>query len=330
MLLEHDVANFKDDAGLRAFVSSVQQAATLFHRAALPRAPPSIPASVTLTVTNFAYSSGFDNWLTFTRAALTLPVVAAMDRASYDYFVSRGECALLLRDSAKLPFNRRSLYIKSELSARLLGAQLKLIFSEMDVFWSEDPHLIEDLPVGSAGLLNTSASGGKCAAGMFTFGKPGSGDATVVDGSRPPPTELLNMFNRSSPPPPPPFVCCPGERSREADGTQIDTLHVHSAGLKKVNGRYRRVSTGTHPTFENDRGCSIKYATLGSGGCTMVAYSGWGIACDHHHRYATSGCADDLPTTCSWRPRRGHANPPAPCVCRGDQEVTVGKGMRVG
>ena len=617
MLLEHDVANFKDDAGLRAFVSSVQQAATLFHRAALPRAPPSIPASVTLTVTNFAYASGFDNWLTFTRAALTLPVVAAMDRASYDYFVSRGECALLLRDSAKLPFNRRSLYIKSELSARLLGAQLKLIFSEMDVFWSEDPHLIEDrtldiqpseegyghrtlnfgfyiaqptpraravfrrlslwaqlnesgsqyaegrscfdqalydyavrgdpssplvripryalcghgmmhrakhivrdgpfmhgqvlppgsdhaaghavgpplwtpinyellphpfkwsggkpqqlpretialggvigvhlwstisplppplriecarmmgfwalpnsplrvapflssddaslpnervhmrttiadllsklrdarasslvswgfggatlppgapklrttgaaaagevwvppaarfarvqahgvgrwpngepivdklhLPVGSAGLLNTSASGGKCAAGMFTFGKPGSGDATVVDGTRPPPTELLNMFNRSSPPPPPPFVCCPGERSREADGTQIDTLHVHSAGLKKVNGRYRRVSTGTHPTFENDRGCSIKYATLGSGGCTMVAYSGWGIACDHHHRYATSGCADDLPTTCSWRPRRGHANPPAPCVCRADQEVTaVGKGMRVG
>ena len=99
------------------------------------------------------------------------------------------------------------------------------------------------------------------------------------------------------------------------------------AGLRAFVSSVQQAATLFHRAA---LGCSIKYATLGTGGCTMVAYSGWGIACDHHHRYATSGCADDLPTTCSWRPRRGHANPPAPCVCRADQEVTVGKGMRVG
>ena len=134
-MFEHDLANASSDAGLRGFVGAVSLAASRLQRAALPRAPANLPPSVTLTVTNYAYVDGFENFRVAARASLTTPAVAAMDTKSYAWFTSRGEHALLITDAKSLPFSRRSLYIKSEISARLLDAGLKLIFSEMDVFW---------------------------------------------------------------------------------------------------------------------------------------------------------------------------------------------------
>ena len=53
---------------------------------------------------------------------------------------------------------------------------------------------IPRLPRGSAGALNYSAAGGKCAAGMFVFGRAedAAADRTVLDPARPPPRELLS------------------------------------------------------------------------------------------------------------------------------------------
>ena len=143
-IMQHNLANATDDAGLSAWTMSVHADALRLQRRLLPLAPPDHPPAVTLTVTNSAYESGFDNWLAATRAALTTPAVAATDRGAYEFFTRRGVHALLLVDSQALAFNRRSLYIKTALPARLLDAGLKVIFSEMDVFWSADPQLIED------------------------------------------------------------------------------------------------------------------------------------------------------------------------------------------
>lgn len=145
VVYEHDLARPEDDAALAAFMSRTAAAARAFQAQVLPLAPArSIAPAVVYTYTNIAYEAAFDNWLHCVAASLATPVVAAMDKATLAAFARRNVTAVLLLDSASKPLGQRSLYIKAELSRRLLSAGLKLIFSEMDIFWINDPHLIED------------------------------------------------------------------------------------------------------------------------------------------------------------------------------------------
>ena len=90
-----------------------------------------------------ADSTGFENWLNGARAALTTPAVAATDPQSYTWFSSRNVPALLLRDTARLPLHMRFLYIRASVTHRLLALGMRVLFSEMDVFWINDPLIVE-------------------------------------------------------------------------------------------------------------------------------------------------------------------------------------------
>ena len=143
--LSHDLGNIENDTSLAAFVAAAAAKAHERQRLQLPLATPrTLTPAVTFTYSNFAYESGFANWLFCTAAALTTPIVGAMDRPTYDWFERRNVSVILLHDSQLAPLAQRSLYIKAELTQRLLGEGLKVIFSEMDIFWINDPQLLED------------------------------------------------------------------------------------------------------------------------------------------------------------------------------------------
>ena len=158
-LISHDLAAPHDDSsGLAAFISAIAQRAHILRREALPRAPPGLAGAPTVayTFTNYAYVSGFANWLHAARASLATPAVAATDMASYRWFRARGVDCLLLLDGAHKPLNERFLYIRAEVTSRLLHAGLKVIFSEQDIFWTAPPPLLEsptaDLQVSEQGF----------------------------------------------------------------------------------------------------------------------------------------------------------------------------------
>ena len=72
--LSHDLARVAEDVGLSSFISLVAHRATALQQAVTPRAAAlGIPPAVTLTYTNMAYSTGFDNWL-YGTAAGSLPL----------------------------------------------------------------------------------------------------------------------------------------------------------------------------------------------------------------------------------------------------------------
>ena len=144
MLYDHDLALVRNDTLLSAFVTAVAVAARAQQRRSLPLAPANLPPAVTFTYSNYAYASGFDNWLHGVESALSTPVVGAMDAQTHAAFVRRNVSVIRLYDSKAAPLSTRSLYIKAEVTHRLLAAGLKVIFSEMDIFWVNDPQLVED------------------------------------------------------------------------------------------------------------------------------------------------------------------------------------------
>lgn len=141
---EHDLGHIHNDSSLSSFIDAVAAKARAQLRRELPLAPQQLAPSVTFTYSNIAYSTGFDNWIYCATTALTTPVVGAMDRQTQVAFARRNVSTIFLFDSQSVELARRSLYIKAEFVHRLLGAGLKVIFSEMDIFWVNDPHLIED------------------------------------------------------------------------------------------------------------------------------------------------------------------------------------------
>ena len=144
-LYVHDLANPTDDASLVSFIGRMAANARDFQRRMLPLAPSAgVAPAVAYTYTNIAYEAAFDNWLHCVSASFATPVIVAMDRATVTAFASRNISAVLFNDSVHKPLKERSLYIKAEVTQRLLSAGLKLIFSEMDIFWLHDPQLIED------------------------------------------------------------------------------------------------------------------------------------------------------------------------------------------
>jgi hypothetical protein len=144
MLYDHDLGNVHNDTLLSAFVTAVAAVARAQQRRSLPLAPANFPPAVTFTYSNYAYASGFDNWLHGVESALSTPVVGAMDAQTHAAFVRRNVSVIRLYDSKAAPLSTRSLYIKAEVTHRLLAVGLKVIFSEMDVFWVNDPQLVED------------------------------------------------------------------------------------------------------------------------------------------------------------------------------------------
>ena len=144
-MLKHDLARIADDADVLRWVEDVKRTALTHQRLLLPFAHEKrSPAAATFTYTNHVYRSGFDNWIYSARAALTTPAVLAMDEQTYNAFAARNVSVLLLHDSESVALAKRSLYIKAEFTHRLLAAGLRTIFSEMDIFWVNDPQLIED------------------------------------------------------------------------------------------------------------------------------------------------------------------------------------------
>ena len=110
----------------------------------------------TITFTDWVYHDAFDNWVhATTNVASTIPIVFALDNATYNFFASRDVLTLAIIDSRANSTGESSaavanqlfggaLYVKCSMTRRLLDLRLRVIFSEMDVFWLADPLLLED------------------------------------------------------------------------------------------------------------------------------------------------------------------------------------------
>ena len=130
--LLHDLAIPANVADFAKVISSATERAMRLQRQALPRS--TRPPMVAYSFSDYHYADAFDNWLHATRAALMLPLIAALDEDTYDFFEARGVDVVLLRDT-KPPHSRlaaRYLYIRTLVVSRLLRSGLRVCFSEMD------------------------------------------------------------------------------------------------------------------------------------------------------------------------------------------------------
>jgi hypothetical protein len=112
-----------------------------------------------MTYTDASYEGAFANWMhCVTRVARAVPAVIALDMRTAEYFAIAGAPVIFVYDSRQDTVQESSrsatnqenggvLFIKGAFTKRLLDEGLRVIFSELDVFWLADPLLIEDRSV---------------------------------------------------------------------------------------------------------------------------------------------------------------------------------------
>lgn len=104
----------------------------------------------TVTMTDIKYEAAFANWLKTATLSCTTPVVVAFDDPSHLWFRSRSVLAINMAQLRPKNYTtqRASLLAKTLIPKLLLDAGLRVVFSEMDVFWKRNPvQLLENRSV---------------------------------------------------------------------------------------------------------------------------------------------------------------------------------------
>ena len=115
-----------------------------------------MPAAV-FGFSDFAYKNAFDNWINAARnVASSVPAFVGLDDRTAAHFDSADVPVLIALDSRAESASQSSqivahqtqapgeLHLKTLGTLVLLNAGLRVIFTEMDIFWLADPLLIED------------------------------------------------------------------------------------------------------------------------------------------------------------------------------------------
>ena len=130
------------------------------------------PAAV-FGFSDYAYKDAFDNWINAARnVAFSVPCFAALDLRTADHFAAAGVPVVIALDSREESASQSSqavahqtqapgeLYLKTFMARLLLEAGLRIVFTEMDIFWLADPMLIEDRRVDVQALQQGYSDGG--------------------------------------------------------------------------------------------------------------------------------------------------------------------------
>ena len=148
----YDYANLNDRTAIDTLVGQVKQEAT-----ALAATRNGLLPAAVIGFSDYVYRDAFDNWINAARnVAFSVPAFIALDIRTADHF-ARASVPVLIgldsraqsgRDSAGLVAHQTmapgDVYLKTFFTSVLLEAGLRVIFSEMDIFWLADPLLIED------------------------------------------------------------------------------------------------------------------------------------------------------------------------------------------
>lgn len=112
-----------------------------------------------MTYTDASYQDAFANWMhCVTQVARSAAAVIALDELTAEYFHGAGAAVIFAYDSranttqesSRAVANQETggvLYMKGAFTRRLLDQGLRVIFSELDIFWLADPLLVEDRSV---------------------------------------------------------------------------------------------------------------------------------------------------------------------------------------
>ena len=147
----YDYASLHDRTAMDKLVEGVtQQAGMIKARTGV------MPAAV-VGFSDYAYRDAFDNWINAARTlASSVPAFVALDNRTAAHFAGAGVPVVIGLDSraesarasagalAHQTAAPGDLYLKTFLTLVVLDAGLRVIFSEMDIFWLADPLLIED------------------------------------------------------------------------------------------------------------------------------------------------------------------------------------------